>query len=479
MWAGRVTIDILPDDVLLHIFHFDRSRYLENAEQWHPSWPWQRLVHVCQRWRSAIFASPNFLHLRLVCGPRTRLELTGIWPPLPIVVRYQASWPIPDDYDFNAAIVYPNRVCEIYLANLTMPPFLQFASATQEKFPALTHLELNYRFELFDSHPAPVLPDGFLGGSAPRLQYLWLGHIAFPALPKLLLSTTGLVSLCLWGIPHSGYISPEAIVNALAALINLKSLSIRFEYPLSPDTESRRSLPPARTVLPALTFFNFKGVSEYLEDLVARVDAPLLNRTIIALFQQLTSDLPQLTQFMKRTTGFRGLDEAHVIFADHDATVFSPPTRSSDERSGLGLLMIQYEELLVDWQLSSLAQIFTSFFPSMVEHLYIYEHDEMSYKFSLPQMQGDLENMRWLEFFHPFTAVKDLYVSKVFTPCIVPLQELVGARTTEVLPALQNIFLEGSHQSGPFIRKIVAARELSGHPINVSSWQKPRTVGLV
>ena len=27
--AGRVTINILPDDVLLHIFHFDRVTYLE------------------------------------------------------------------------------------------------------------------------------------------------------------------------------------------------------------------------------------------------------------------------------------------------------------------------------------------------------------------------------------------------------------------------------------------------------------------
>ena len=121
-------------------------------------------------------------------------------------------------------------------------------------------------FRLIDSRPAPALPDGFLGGSAPRLQSLELDSIPFPALPKLLLSATDLVHLTLWNIPHSGYISPEAIVTGLAVLANLKSLTIEFESPLSrPDRESRRPPPPTRTVLPALTRFEFQGVSEYLE----------------------------------------------------------------------------------------------------------------------------------------------------------------------------------------------------------------------
>jgi hypothetical protein len=299
-----------------------------------------------------------------------------------------------------------------------------------------------------------------------------LDHIAFPALPKLLLSATDLVCLSLWRIPHSGYISPEAISTALAVLVNLKSLFIGFESFLSrPDPESRRPPPPTRTVLPALTSFHFNGVSEYLEDLVARINSPLLNSITIIFFEQLTSDIRRLAQFMRRTTGFQELNEVHVSFADYDVTVLSP---RSDKRSGL---KIQYEGL--NWQLPSLVQSFPPFFPSMVEHLYIYEHDELSHRFSLPRTQGDIENMRWLEFFYPFTAVKNLYVSNAFTPCIVPLQELVGARTTEVLPTLQNIYLEGSQRSAsPAIRKIVTARQFSGHPINVSSWRNKREVRL-
>jgi hypothetical protein len=57
------------------------------------------------------------------------------------------------------------------------------------------------------------------------------------------------------------------------------------------------------------------------------------------------------------------------------------------------------------------------------------------------------------------------------------LQELVGGRTTEVLPALQSLFLEELHPSGRFdkaIGKFVAARQLSNHPVAISQRKIPR-----
>jgi hypothetical protein len=56
------------------------------------------------------------------------------------------------------------------------------------------------------------------------------------------------------------------------------------------------------------------------------------------------------------------------------------------------------------------------------------------------------------------------------------LLELVGRRTTEVLPALQNIFLEKLRPSGPVqegIRQFVAARQVTGHPTAVFHWDNP------
>jgi hypothetical protein len=53
------------------------------------------------------------------------------------------------------------------------------------------------------------------------------------------------------------------------------------------------------------------------------------------------------------------------------------------------------------------------------------------------------------------------------------LQELVEGRTTEVLPILQNIYMENYQSSGPVqegIRRFVAARQGTGHPMAVSRW---------
>jgi hypothetical protein len=150
-------------------------------------------------------------------------------------------------------------------------------------FPELTHLGLGSLGTL------TVLPDSFLGGSAPRLQFLWLSYIPFPGLPKLLLSATHLIEIHLRGIPHSGYISPEAIVTALSTLTAIRSLSLGFESPRSfPDRESRRP-PPTHSAFP---YFSFKGVGEYLDDLLPRIDAPRLQYLVITFFNQIVFDTP-------------------------------------------------------------------------------------------------------------------------------------------------------------------------------------------
>jgi hypothetical protein len=86
--------------------------------------------------------------------------------------------------------------------------------------------------------------------------------------------------------------------------------------------------------------------------------------------------------------------------------------------------------------------------------------------------QGNVENALWLRLLHPFTSVKNLYLSEEIARRIVPaLQDLVGERATEVLPTLQNIFLEEGQRSGPVqegIQQVVAVRQAAGHPIAVS-----------
>src|SRR6266576_371246 len=454
-----MTIDILPDDVLLEIFDFLVVKsYASEAENW-----WHTLVHVCRKWRNVIFESPHRLNLRLVCSDWTPVrEMLDVWPPLPIKVIDYIALPNSSAGDnIIAALERKDRVCQI---SLELDP--QFLDAMQEPFLALTHLML------LSNIIAPVVSDSFMGGSAPRLQYVTLERVPFPGLPKLLLSATDLVGLTLLHIPHSGYFSPEAIVTCLSTLPRLETLSLEFESPRSrPNRESRCLPPPIRSVLPALIMFCFRGVSEYLEDLVARIDSPLLDRLEIALFHQHIFDTPQLTQFIGRIPKLKVCDQARLEFFNLHVRVTFPRTFSIYDLT-LTILCSQ-----LDWQLSSMAQICTSLFPRslihMVERLSIHGRG-----YSKLEWQDDIEDSQWLGLLHPFTGVKDLYLSKRFAPFIArSLQELVGGRTTEVLPALQSLFLEELHPPAPFeeaIGKFVVARQLSNHPVAISqSWPFP------
>ncbi|KAI0288907.1 hypothetical protein BC826DRAFT_651102 [Russula brevipes] len=290
---GQLTIDILPDEVLLEIF--DIYMDYDNVHRW------PTLVHVCRRWRSVVFASTRRLNLRLRCTYKTPVGKTlDVWPALPIVIednRGRLSR-VKGASNIIAALGHPDRVCRIHLNTIPNSVFKRFAAAMKDPFPALTDLWLNADSKMV------VLPDLFLGGSAPRLKSLWLFGISFPAIPNLLLSSSDLVQLCLSHIPHAGYISPEAMATGLSALTRLTMLKIRFVSPRSrPDQPSPP--PSTRTVLPALKNFEFEGVSEYLENLISHIDAPLLSYLNIQFFNQLIFNTPRLCSFIRHAEKLR------------------------------------------------------------------------------------------------------------------------------------------------------------------------------
>ena len=201
--------------------------------------------------------------------------MLDVWPALPLIVSHRDHG-IGSVDNIIAALECSDRVYRINLSwGLELDILL---AAMQQPFPELTDLEI-ISTNNKSNRTMAVVPDSFLGGSAPRLEYLFLGGIPFPGLPNLLLSTTHLVTLHLSNIPHSGYISPDSMVAVLSTLTSLERLSLVFESPRScPDQESRRPPPSTRSVLPSLAVFYFKGVSEYLDDLVACIDAPQIGR---------------------------------------------------------------------------------------------------------------------------------------------------------------------------------------------------------
>ncbi len=452
-----IRIDVLPDDALLDIFDFCMDISLSLGYKTEIE-AWQLLVHVCRRWRNVVFGSPHRLNLRLVCTPKTPARDTlDVWPALPLLISGDMAL-TPGVDDIIVALGQSNRVCEVTLVGFEDRQLDKVLAAMQVSLPQLTQLRL-----ISDGETPPVVPDSFLGGSAPHLRSFHLHGIPFPGLPKLHLSATHLVDLFLKNIPHSGYISPEAMAALLSVLSSLESLILRFQSPQSrPDWESRRLPPSKRSVFPALTYFDFKGVIEYLEDLVTYIDAPQLRIFDIAFFNQIDFDGPRLAQFISRTPALRDYDyEAHVEFDDSTASVRHPSRPFRDST-----IEISCRE--PDWQLSSIAQVCNSCLLLLsIEDLHIkHRYCELVWK------NDAIENTLWLELILPFPAVKNLYLSKDFAPGIAAaLQEIVG---TEVLPSLQNIFVEGLEPSGPFqenIGRFVAARRLSGHPIAISVWE--------
>ena len=369
--------------------------------------------------------------------------------------------------------MHRNRVREIHLYGIRGSQMQRLASAMQGKFPALLHLSLTCSYF---GRPSG-LPDGFLDGSAPLLQSLKLKFFRFPALPNFLLSATHLVHLSFEEDRDSGYISHEEILNCLAVLSQLKYLSLGIQIS---SWESRHAPPPTSIVLPVLTHFGFVGYIGYLEVLVAKIDAPLLDSIWTNIKFNSTFDFPQLARFMRRSTCFQPPNEVHVDFhhpgmltyfhhsgmlVDFHRSVMH--VRSFPPRQGFGeefRLKISCESY---WDRSPLVKGFASLLPSihMVDHLYIYPP-----KHSSPSYDG------YMKLFHVLTGVKNLYISSGLAKSIASdLNDLVGESVADVLPALDSIHLEDFEPSGydqQLFGQFTAARQLSGRPVTISTWDK-------
>ena len=449
---------MLPDDVLLDIFSF----YVDKARR---EDDWHTLVQVCRRWRNLVFASPRRLRLTLLCTPKRPVrEMLDIWPALPISVRDFGNGSTSLEVDnIIAALERNDRIYQITLTLVPGPKLERFMAVMQRPFPVLTDLSLIMYLEW-----GRFFPDAFLGGCAPRLRHLSLMGMPFP---KPLFSAPDLVILSLWNIPHSGYFSPEAMVAYLSVLTRLESLYLGFDSPqIFHDLTSQHPPPLRRTVLPALTSLrlSLRGASERLEDVVSRIDVPLLNEVTITFIDELEIHTPQLFQLLSRTDNFKGFNRAIVMFQDQSVEVALSRGPGEFDHPML-TLRISCSRLYR--QSFSLARVFGSSLPplSHLERLDIYDHRSSIW-------QGFIQNTEWLVLLHQFTSVNDLYLFDGLAPHVAPaLQELVGQRVTEVLPALQNLFLAGSWRQVPVpagILKFVAARQLSGHPLSVNHWER-------
>jgi hypothetical protein len=478
-----VAFDTLSDDVLLEIFYLCLDKD-EDFDPWyspgnegdkrHLYNAWHTLVHVCQRWRYVVFASPRRLNLRLHCSRRRVREMLDVWPAaLPIVI-----WDIldfaSDDDNIIAALEHRDRVCEIKLGYLTRFQLEKLVPLMQEPFPALTKLQIESYPHTRDE--LPVFPDSFLGGSAPHLRSLYLESISFPALPNVLLSASNLVYLYLHGIP-SGYISSE-MVAALSVLTKLEDMRLVFRYP-DPDSDSDledRAPPPlTRSVLPALKGLELRGDGEYLDDFVAWIDVPSINYLKIQFTNRpfFLNGFFHLPQFIGRVEKFRSLDYARFDFSPHAMDVTLSPQRWTRD-SLPGALQLNFL-CDTDGPLTSLVEAFNTFLLPLSNIEKFEFSDSHSYRDS--QSIFKTEDPQWLEVLRQFSGAKSLYLGSMgfVPPVALVLKQVIDEGMTNVLPAIQELTVSESLSAGPVreaIEEFATARGLSafGTPAD-SRWR--------
>ncbi|KAH9037721.1 hypothetical protein EDB84DRAFT_1130057 [Lactarius hengduanensis] len=478
------TIDVLPDNAFLEIFDFclrepittqNRMQVFQRMKKW------QILVQVCQRWRRTIFASPQRLDLHLSCsyGTPVRQNL-GFWPAtLPLTIDYPGRIDFvydmglaPEDEDnVLAALRHASRVHRIDI--LASGPLLKcMVTVMQKPFPALIHLDLNWDTKVLPARGAPILPDGrFLGGTAPRLQYLRLKCVSFPYLPTFLLSARNLVTLKLKDIYQNGYISPEAMVEGLAVLTRLKTLSISFRSGTSPpDQMGGRPDPPIRIILPALTAFHYIGRCEYLEDFLAQIDTPQLCDLRIEYFKRQIQATPgQLSRFVDRTENLKPdqFSRAKATFFYEDIYVKFDCPQGSHRKARLSLSISG--QAWLDAQVPCVAHVLCQLVPlfSNVDHLDAHGDHVHSREMGITD---------WLPFFRLFAAVKTLHLSGGVAAYIASALEDAADpedMITDVFPVLRLIWLdeaaEDEDEDGPMgsIEQFLSMRQLSDHPVTV------------
>jgi hypothetical protein len=124
----------------------------------------------------------------------------------------------------------------------------------------------------------------------------------------------------------------------LSSLTRLGTFFLGFDSPRSrPDKSSRHDLSLfTRVHLPALIELSFLGISGYIEDLVARINAPLLFNVWVGLYNQLLFDTSQIRQFIGRTDNFKIPYRAVVQFTSITATLEHYPFASTRGDPRLG-----------------------------------------------------------------------------------------------------------------------------------------------
>jgi hypothetical protein len=211
-------------------------------------------------------------------------------------------------------------------------------------------------------------------------------------------------------------------------------------------------------------------------DFVAQIDTPMLDSLQTTFFSDVIPNISQFHKFIDRTDRLKTFIQAEVYLRPWEVQAIF----KSHANIGLDIAC----EVL-DSPASSMMRLFEQLLPipSGVEQLKLYgeEWDELIEFLMEHEFQDDPADPLWVQLLNSFVSVKSLFVSERLVPLVAfVLEKLTGESVTEVLPALDNLFLEGF---GPTkyveetIKSFVSRRQFSGHPVILQRWERKSSFG--
>jgi hypothetical protein len=218
-------------------------------------------------------------------------------------------------------------------------------------------------------------------------------------------------------------------------------------------------IPPV--TLPTLRRLTFRGVDVYLDNFVAQINTPLLERLSLALFFDLAFTLVNLTEFIHRTEGFVYV-AARVIF--HFGGSASIDAGHHGQR-GIGKLRISVNCKPLDWQISSAKEVCSALGKvlSTVEELTLYLKP-----LSDSSWENTLDDVLWHELLLPFIGVKKLHIGSSLTVELSrALKSVPRWLVQELLPELQELKVPDNAKSA--YSAFVKTRNSLGRRVRVAT----------
>jgi len=350
---------------------------------------------------------------------------------------------------------------------MSVPRLQKFITALNDEFPILEYLYI--------TPPAKhdtllVLPTTF---EAPHLHLLILNHIASPIGSPLLTTAVGLLTLALRWIHPSTYPHPNQLLEQIALLPQLEALEIGFCSPV-PNREIERQLLHSQitthATLSNLQWFSFWGISAYLEALLPHVTTPLVKNFRVHFFTQLSFSVPRLLQFMTTTENLRFISVRFLFY--YDAVAVFVVARGGAEVEDF---FMQVFSKHLDWQVSSVAQIFhvlSPLFSTVAELNLDYRKHTLS-----PEGHEEADRKRWREFLASFRNVKTLRVHNGLVGEVSRALRSDGEPPLELLPELKELICPARSVEDKTFAAFIHEREDAGQPVNLVGKAYPVDLG--